>query len=87
MKVANNLALQSLQSGGLLTALGLAVYLFGAIVRGLRTSRVSDGLGTALGLSLLAWLVDGMFQNIIYDRFLFLPVALVLALRLGGASR
>lgn len=84
---ANNLALQSLQAGGLLTALGLAVYLVGAIVRGLRTSRVSDGLGTALALALLAWLVDGMFQNIIYDRFLFLPVALVLALRLAGASR
>ena len=87
VKAANNLALQSLQAGGLLTALGLAVYLFGAIVRGLRTSRVSNGLGTALSLSLLAWLVDGMFQNIIYDRFLFLPVALVLALQLPGASR
>jgi hypothetical protein len=87
VKVANNLALQSLQAGGLLTALGLAVYLLGAIVRGLRTSRVSNGLGTALSLSLLAWLVDGVFQNIIYDRYLFLPVALVLALRLPGASR
>ncbi len=84
VKVANNLALQSLQSGGLLAALGLAVYIFGAIVRGLRTSRVSNGLGTALSLSLVAWLVDGIFQNIIYDRFLFLPVALVLALRSNG---
>lgn len=90
IKVANNLVLQALQSGGLLTALGVVVYIFGAITRGLRASRVSDGLGTALALSLLAWLVDGMFQNIIYDRFLFLPVALVLALpsaHLGGNER
>jgi hypothetical protein len=87
VKAANNLVLQTLQAGGMLTALGLAVFLSGAIARGLRTSLVSDGLGTALSLSLLAWLVDGMFQNIIYDRFLFLPVALVLALRSAGTSR
>jgi hypothetical protein len=87
VKLANNLVLQALQAGGVLTALGLAVFFSGAIARGLRTSRASDGLGTALSLSVLAWLVDGMFQNIIYDRFLFLPVALVLALRLAGPRR
>jgi hypothetical protein len=87
VKLANNLALQSLQAGGLLAALGFAVYFAGAIMRGLRTSRLSDGLGAALSLSLLAWLVDGLFENIIYDRFLFLPVGLVLALRLAGSGR
>lgn len=80
VKFANNLVLQTLQAGGLLAALGFTIYLAGAMARGLWTSRASQGLGAVLVVALLGWLVDGMFQNILYDRFLFLPVALLVAL-------
>ena len=86
VRLANNIVLQSLQAGGVLAALGLVAYFAGAIASGIRNSVTTNGLGVALSLSVIAWLVDGLFQNIIYDRFLFLPVALILSIGLTAPS-
>lgn len=85
---AHNIYLQLLQASGLL---GLAAFLMfsATIIRtGIRLSRdgrLSHGersLASALLAAVLVWLVVGLAQNQIYDRYLYVPGALLVALQI-----
>jgi hypothetical protein len=39
-----------------------------------------DGLAAALIASIAIWLIAGLAQNLIYDRYLYLPIGLLLGL-------
>jgi O-antigen ligase len=89
LREANNLFLQTLEAGGIIALAGFIGLVVGAIHQGLRLARsLPPGdeaspllCGAVAGMA--AWLVDGLFQNAIADRYLYIPFALILGLGLG----
>jgi O-antigen ligase len=86
-RLAHNLYLQLLQGGGILLLCSFAVFALGALRLGYRLSRDSrlsadmQSLAGALTISLTVWLIAGLVQNPLYDRFLYLPVGFLLSLQ------
>lgn len=78
---AHNTWLQLASSGGLLALAGWGIIVFGALSLGWRMRREGDALG--LCASLVVFLVAGLSMNAVLDRFLYVPVALILALWFG----
>jgi hypothetical protein len=81
---ALNIYLQALHAGGLVGLLAFLGALFSAIGAALRHSHHAAYAGdraisSALAVSIGVWLVFGIFQNAIYDRYLFVPSGLILA--------
>lgn len=81
---AHDIYLQMLSAGGILALLGLLVYgggvLFTAVRYTRRTASTADRLAVAaLAAGLFGWLVAGFVQNLVYDRFLFIPGGLLVA--------
>jgi O-antigen ligase len=89
---ALNIYLQLLQAGGILGLAAFAAALGGALracirlARGGLSSLRDRHMAAALSIALLAWLVFGLVQNPIYDRFLYVPMGFALAL-LSAAQR
>lgn len=93
VRTAHDIYLQLLQAGGVVALAGFL--LFG--VRTLRTGLVllygrsrANGpwrsLAAAMSASMVVWLVAGLFQNFVYDRFLYLPAGVLLGVAASVAS-
>ena len=89
IRTAHNIYLQTLQAGGLLALAGF-VALTAAIVRRARwlarptptSPRWLTALAAGSGASVCVWLFFGMAGNAVYDRYLYIPAGLTLALAL-----
>jgi O-antigen ligase len=89
IRTAHNIYLQMLQAGGLLALAGCVV-LPGARVRRARwlarptptSPRWLTALAAGSGASICVWLLFGMVGNAVYDRYLYIPAGLALALAL-----
>jgi O-antigen ligase len=81
LKGSHNIYLQVLHSGGVIALLGLITLVVGVIATGLRvSSRSQQPIVRALLASSLVWLaVDGLFEPAIFDRYLYVPIGLLLA--------
>jgi hypothetical protein len=83
---AHDIYLQLLQAGGILAFASFAVFAVGSIGLGLRVSRdlILPGemrnLAAALTASVLVWLLASLVQNFVYDRFLYVPIGLLIGL-------
>lgn len=86
---AHNLYLQMLQAGGIVALVAFTVFACGAVRLGWRLSRDSRAppaaarLATALTVSLLVWLITGLLQNAVNDRYIFVPFGVLLGLSLA----
>lgn len=85
-RTAHNIYLQLLQSGGLVAFVAFATFAVGSLRAG-RALRLSPGLrdterdlAAALTASLVVWLVAGLAQNAVYDRYLYVPLGLLLGM-------
>jgi hypothetical protein len=77
---AQTVYLQELQAGGLLLLVGMLVYNFGAIVTAYRMIPVQP-LAAALCASVIGSLALDIFEADITDRFYYVPIAAIVALR------
>ncbi len=85
-RVAHDIYIQLLQAGGIIALGAFLLVVTGAFrVRreiDRRPQRVpSSDLAVAFNAALVAWLVNGVLQNQLYDRYLYIPLGLLLALR------
>lgn len=82
---AHNVGLQMLQSGGPLALLGFLVFCAGVVYTGASIWRRAEipkevrWLGLGLTFGSIAWFLGALGQNLIYDRFLYVPAGLTLA--------
>jgi len=88
VRVSHNMILQLMIAGGAFALLGYLTVVLGYLVSGIRLlSRVPHGLRpeiAALCLSLIVYLVGGIFYSQIYDRYIFIPAALIFTLVYSG---
>jgi O-antigen ligase len=91
---AHNLPVQVWEAAGLLGVLALLLYSTGVfrtawlLARDPRLPRGSPELVWALAISFAIWLVAGLLQDPIADRYIYMPVGLLLGLGLAAnASR
>lgn len=75
---AHNLYVQLLAATGIIGFLGAMIYLIGMLRAAWRVRRLSDSAAAACA-SVIAWLLDGFLENQINDRYLFVPVAMIIA--------
>ena len=86
VRSAHNIYLQLLQAGGPLALAAFALFAWGCLRIAVRLTLDPDlpdgvrALARALGVAFSVWLLTGLVQNSIFDRFLYLPAALLLAL-------
>ncbi len=82
-RLAHNIYLQLLHAGGVIALMGFATYIINVVVRGLLLVRGRPDLRElALGVTgaTAVWLATGLVQNHLYDRYLYVAPALVVAL-------
>jgi len=89
---AHNLPVQYWESAGLLGLLSLILYSTGAVTTGLRLYRdrrlppgVAD-LAGALTVSFSIWVIAGLFQSQLGDRYIYVPVGLLIGLQLAAKN-
>lgn len=86
VREAHNIYLQLLQAGGLLALSGFVVFSTVIIRIGVRLTRdwsaaaTSRVLAAGLLASALGWLIGGLVDTPLYDRYLYVPAGLILAL-------
>jgi hypothetical protein len=84
-RVAHDIYIQLLQAGGII-ALGAFLLVVAGAFRVRReierrpARTPSSDLAVACNASLIAWLVNGALQNQLYDRYLYIPLGLLLAI-------
>lgn len=84
---AHDIYLQLVQAGGLVLLVGFLCYIFSLIYIGLKNLSTfqRDGTERKLTMALLAsvgtWLVIGLAQNMLVDRYIYVPVGLLVAAR------
>lgn len=88
---AHNVYLQLLRAGGLVAFCGALIYFMGLFlsylsVRG-RLSVSDRRLGYCLMVSILSWLLAGLVSNGMYDRYIYIPIGLLLALAYANSQR
>lgn len=89
-RTAHDIYLQLLQAGGLVAFVSFAVFAMSSLRLGQnlrRATRLDSSqreLAGALIASVSVWLVAGLSQNAIYDRYLYVPFGLLLGM--AGAS-
>jgi O-antigen ligase len=99
VRQAHNIYLQVFEAGGILAFIPFLVFLVCVVAIGWRLARSTwlpgdrRMLATALTLSVLVWLVAGLVEDRIFDRFIYVPIGLLLGLKyssmrsaLGAAS-
>lgn len=77
---AHSIYIQILAAGGLLLAAGLIYYFFGLFRDLLRLRRAGDELAPYLAVLFCAWLSCGVIENVLVERYLYIPVGLVIAM-------
>jgi O-antigen ligase len=86
VRQAHDVYLQLLQAGGILALLVFAIYFIATLRLGIQLStrvelsREMQLLASSLTISILVLLVNGLFANQIYDRYLYVPVGLLLGI-------
>jgi O-antigen ligase len=86
VRSAHSVYLQLLQAGGPLALVAFALFAGGVLRIAVRLGRGAEGrspptaLAQALGVGMLVWLLTGIVQNSIFDRFLYIPAGLLLGL-------
>ena len=80
LRGAHNVLIQILSGGGLLLLLGMGLVVGGAMVAGWRLRAEADAVG--LLASVVVVLVAGTTTNAVFDRFLSIPVGLLVGLSL-----
>jgi O-antigen/teichoic acid export membrane protein/O-antigen ligase len=89
VRYAHDTFLQLLQSGGIMAVAGFVLLVGGTMAEGFRLSRAPlvaphvRIVAMAAVASIFVWLVYGLAQTAIYDRFLFLPFAIILGISFG----
>ncbi len=89
---AHDIYFQLLQAGGIPALLAFSVFCCGTLSCGIRLSRdltrpeEMRNYAAALTASMVVWLVAGLAQNLVFDRYLYLPAGLLLGLRLSSLS-
>jgi O-antigen ligase len=89
---AHTLPLQFWETAGILGLLALILYTTGVLragrllYRDRRLPRGSPELAGALSISYLIWLISGLLQNQIADRYIYMPVGLLLGLTLAARA-
>jgi O-antigen/teichoic acid export membrane protein len=86
-RAAQSLYLELLASGGVVAFLAFLSFLLGSTASGLRLSRTRGdpklpGLAGATASSMGAWIIMGIAENQLYDRYLLVPCGFLLAVRL-----
>lgn len=93
---AHSLPIQLVEAGGVVALAAFLVFAWGAIALGIRLVRDSSLsaearlLAGGMTASLGVWLLSGLLQNPVTDRYLYVPVGLLLGLALlldAGAPR
>jgi O-antigen ligase len=85
VRTAHDIYLQLLQSGGLLGTFGFLVFCGGVFVsahrscRDLPTGQPLRDIVVAMVVAMATWLLVGLVFNLIQDRFLYIPAAIILA--------
>lgn len=89
VRAAHNIYVQLLQAGGVLALTGFLIFAIGLMRRAHRFARIPSGAAPALpaiaaasGASIGTWLLFGVVGNALYDRYLYVPAGLVLAIGL-----
>lgn len=89
VRSAHNIYLQLVQAGGVLALAGFLVFCWSILRRARWLARSSSGappwlmtLAAGSGASICVWLLFGLVGNAIYDRYLYIPVGVTLALAL-----
>lgn len=77
---AHNIYLQALAAGGVVLLASLLLLLGGALRTSFRLGRRGDRLAVALFACVLTWVVCGLIENQLTDRYLYVPVAAVASL-------
>jgi hypothetical protein len=88
---SHNIYLQLLLSGGILALAGFLLFVFGYLRAGFRTwgsvPEDMDDTARAATVSVALMLITGMVGNVIVDRYVYLPFALVFAMWVLTADR
>jgi O-antigen ligase len=90
---AHDVYLQLLQAGGLFAPLLFAAYVGSMLALGINLSRSAKMpadarlWGTALSVSIIVLLVNGLFENQVSDRFLYVPFGLLLGIHLAWSPK
>ena len=79
LRDAHDVYLQLLSSGGVLILIGFGVFAYGLFATGVR---LHTPLGVGAFAAVCAWLLAGLVENQIYDRFVYVPAGLVIAIAL-----
>ena len=86
VRSAHNIYLQVLQAGGVLALAAFLTFVWGTLRAALRlsshreVSEAGQGMARALAVSMGVWLLFGLVQNSIFDRYLYVPAGLLLGL-------
>jgi O-antigen ligase len=89
VRTAHNIYVQLLEAGGLIALAGFLAFAGAMVRRARRLALPGSGsppwlmsLAAGSGASICVWLLFGMVGNAVYDRYLYIPVGVVLALAL-----
>lgn len=87
LESGHSLPLQLLAAGGLLALAGFGIFIGNALWGARRARAFEPSLVWALQMATVGWLIFGLIENEIVNRFLYVPVALLLALTALAAER
>lgn len=93
VRTAHDIYLQLLQAGGVVAVAAFTVFMSGVLGLAGRLSASPNlsgslaGLASAFGASFVVWLIVGLVQNELYDRYLYIPVGLLLAVHMMTRGR
>ncbi len=86
VRYATDIYLQVLQAGGVPALVAFLWFVFGTLALGIRLCRAypidapQRILASAFTLSFMVWLIEGVVQNDIYNRYLFVPVGFLIGM-------
>ena len=86
VRLAHNTYVQVLAGGGVLALLGFLWFIAGGLREGVRLARSRElapdaaSLSAALTVALAAWFIGGLVQPPLFERYLYLPLGILLAM-------
>ena len=82
---AHDIFRQVMSAGGVVLLMSFLVFLAGVVWTAAHIA-VRDQVGIALLVSVLSWLAFGSVENLLLDRYLYIPIGLVLALASAASN-